>query len=131
MQDIKHELQQRRQTETRIAIDGERQKALDSIGPIGPQKNHETGLRLRHPNTGLWFTEGDNFNTWLNTPGAKLWLYGIPGAEKKVLASSIIEKALAKTSRQVALAYFYCDYKDTATQQPANILGSLARRISL
>ena len=131
VQDIKRELQQRRQTEIRITINVERQKALDSIGPIEPYKIHEMGLKLRHPETGLWFTEGDEFNTWLNTSGAKLWLYGIPGAGKTVLASSIIQQALAKTSRQVALAFFYCDYKDTATQQPANILGSLARQISL
>lgn len=130
MQHIKRELQQRRQTETRIAIDGERQKALDSSGPIGPQRNHEIGLKLRHPDTGLWFMEGDDFNAWLNTSGAKLWLYGIPGAGKTVLASSIIQEALAKTSGQVALAFFYCDYKDDARQQSANILGSLARQIA-
>lgn len=130
MQDIKRELQQRRDIEIRIAINGERQRALDAIGPIEPHRNHQMGLRLRHPATGLWFIEGDDFNTWLNTAGAKLWLYGIPGAGKTVLASSIIQVALAKTSRHVALAYFYCDYKDLAMQQPTNILGSLARQIA-
>ena len=30
-----------------------------------------------------------------------------------------------------ALAYFYCDYKDPATQEPINILGSLAKQIAL
>lgn len=89
VQYIKRELQQRRETETRISVDVER---------------HELGLRLRHLAMELWFTEGDEFNTWLNTAGAKLWLYSIPGAGKTVLASSVIQEALAKTSRHVALA---------------------------
>ena len=131
IQDIKREIQQRHQTEIRIRLNDERQKALDSIGPIEPRKNHEMGLKLRHPATGLWFTQGHDLNTWLNTSSAKLWLYGIPGAGKTVLASSIIQEVLAKKSDRVALAFFYCDYKDIATQQPANILGSLARQISL
>lgn len=130
VQDIKLELRQRRETEIRVAIDEERQKVLNSIGPIGPHDHHEMDLKLRHPLTGLWFTEGDDFRTWLDNPDAMLWLYGIPGAGKTVLASSIIQEALTKTSRNTALAYFYCDYKDAATQQPRNILGSLATQIA-
>ena len=30
----------------------------------------------------------------------------------------------------VAVAFFYCDYKDAATQDPSNILGSLARQLA-
>ncbi|KAG8527758.1 uncharacterized protein KY384_007912 [Bacidia gigantensis] len=130
LREIKGELEQRREAETRITLDAERQKVLESIGPTGPQGNHKAALKLRYPTTGLWFTEGEDFKSWMDTLGANLWLYGIPGAGKTVLASAIIQEALAATGRHVALAFFYCDYKDIATQEPANILGSLARQIA-
>lgn len=88
-------------------------------------------LRLRHPGTGLWLIESDDFKSWLNFPRAKLWCYGIPGAGKTVLASSIVQEAIGQSSANLAVAYFYCDYKNTATQIPRNILGSLACQIAL
>ena len=30
-----------------------------------------------------------------------------------------------------ASAYFYCDYKDRETQDPVNILGSIAKQIAI
>ena len=128
--EIKRELQHSRAAETRIEISGKRKKILDSFGPIDPYKNHHTSLKLRHPGTGLWLTESDEFKHWLKTPNAKLWLYGIPGAGKTVLASSVIQQALRESGRDIATAFYYCDYKDPVTQDPINILGSLAKQIA-
>lgn len=87
-------------------------------------------LKLRRPGTGVWLTESDDFKRWLNTPHSKLWLRGIPGAGKTVLASSVIQEALIASDPSVAVVFFYCDYKDVATQDPLNILGSLARQLA-
>jgi hypothetical protein len=57
--------------------DKERQKILDFLGLVDPKKYQETGVRLRQPGTGTWFTEGQEFNDWYSTKHAKLWLYGI------------------------------------------------------
>ena len=128
--EIKHQLRQRHEADTRITIDTQRQKVLDSFGPCNPDKNHRMSLKLRHPGTGVWLTENDNFKRWLSTPHSKLWLRGIPGAGKTVLASSVIREALVASDPSVAVAFFYCDYKDAATQDPLNILGSLARQLA-
>lgn len=130
IREIRQELQEGREAETRIALSKDNQAILDSVGSIDPHSSHETNLKLRHPGTGHWFTKGDEFNRWLGTPKARLWLHGIPGAGKSVLCSSVIEIALAKSNRDIAVAFFYCDYKDTATQDPSNILGSLAKQIA-
>ncbi|KAL8723847.1 MAG: hypothetical protein Q9181_007140, partial [Wetmoreana brouardii] len=130
LHEIKHELLQRREAETRIQMDEECRKILDSLGTTTPERNHEMSLRLRQPQTGLWLTEGGEFCNWLDTPGSGLWLYGIPGAGKTVLAASIIEKAIQRSSDRVAVAFYYCDYKDIGTQIPRNILGSLAKQIA-
>ena len=46
-----------------------------------------------------------------------------------MLASAVIEEVFKCRSHSVAAAYFYCDYKDVKTQDPANILGSLAKQL--
>ncbi|KAL8856080.1 MAG: hypothetical protein Q9178_007275 [Gyalolechia marmorata] len=127
---IKDELNQRREAETRIQMSEERRKILDSFGTTTPEKNHDMSLKLRHPQTGLWLTEGEEFSNWLNTAGSGLWLYGIPGAGKTVLAASLIEKTIRRSSQKIAVAFYYCDYKDFETQKPCNILGSLAKQIA-
>lgn len=129
--DIKSELKRKREIETRISMTEERRKILDWIQPYGPHQNHEMSLKLRHPGTGLWLIESDEFKSWLSYPSAKLWCYGIPGAGKTVLASSIIQEAIGQSCPNVAVAFFYCDYKNAATQEPRNILGSLVCQLAL
>ena len=128
---IKSEIQQKREIETRIAVTKERRKVLDWIQPYDPHQNHNMSLRLRHPGTGLWLIESDDYKSWLRRPNAKLWCYGIPGAGKTVLASSIIQEAIGYSCSNVAVAFFYCDYNNTATQEPRNILGSLGCQLAL
>jgi Cdc6-like AAA superfamily ATPase len=98
---------------------------------VNPQERYETSLRLRHPRTGLWLLRHPDFLTWIDAPGSKLWLTGIPGAGKTVLAGSVVEEALARRSENVAVAFFFCDYKDEKTHLPVNILGALAYQLAI
>ncbi|KAK8254398.1 hypothetical protein HDK77DRAFT_370165, partial [Phyllosticta capitalensis] len=128
--DIKDGLERRWELETRISISEERQKVLDFFGNVDPSSNHNTSLQLRHPGTGQWLIDHELFRRWQKTPASKLWLSGIPGAGKTVLASLIIEESLKGSSHRKAVAYFYCDYKDRDRQNPTKILGSLAAQLS-
>lgn len=130
IQDMKTKIEARWAAETRIALDNERQEILNFFGKFDPRPNHETSLKLRHPLTGLWLTEGETFKTWLHTRNSKLWLSGIPGAGKTVLAASVVEETIKESSPNRAVAYFYCDYKDERSQDPVTILGSLATQLS-
>lgn len=127
---IRTALKERHEAETRIAINKERKKVLKSSGKVDPRSIHDMNRKLRSPDTGLWLTESQDFKQWLETKNAKLWYYGIPGAGKSVLASSVIEEALHISSPSIAVAFFYCDYKDSATQDLSNILGSLAQQFA-
>ena len=131
VRDIKSELQRRCEAETRLAIDEKRQGVLKSFGSLYPGRSHDMSRKLRHPGTGLWLTEGFEFKTWQSTDNAQLWLYGIPGAGKTVLASLIIDEILAMTGPNRAAAYFHCDYKDSATQEAHKILGSLVQQLAI
>ena len=124
------ELKERHEAETRIAINKERREILSSFAKVDPRSNHDMSRKLRSPGTGLWLTEGQEFRQWAETKNARLWFYGIPGAGKTVLAASVIQEALRRSSVSTAVAFFYCDYKDSATQDLSNILGSLAQQFA-
>jgi len=75
-------------------------------------------------------TESQEFDRWVNTKNSRLWLYGIPGAGKTILSSLAIEEALEQCDKSYAVAFFYCDYKNTASQSPLNVLGSIASQLA-
>jgi len=130
IEDIKNRQNERWAMHDCIRMDKEREEVLAFFGKVDTSSNHRMSLKLRHPLTGLWVTEGLTFQTWLISQNSKLWLSGIPGAGKTVIAASVIEEAMKKSSQTRAVAYFYCDYKDTEKQSPINILGSLASQLA-
>ncbi|KAL9610536.1 MAG: hypothetical protein Q9167_004774 [Letrouitia subvulpina] len=127
---IQNELRIRQEAETRILIDERRREVLKSFGTINPRRNLDMSRKLRHPNTGIWLIESSEFKHWSTSQNALLWLYGIPGAGKTVLASLLIDEVLQKSSPNAAVAYFHCDYKDNATHEPHNILGCLVQQLA-
>lgn len=130
MNGIQVEMKLKRAAQTRVALNNQRQEVLDSFGRIDPRTNLDMSRKLRHPNTGLWLTERHEFKYWLDNPNARLWLYGIPGAGKTVLASLVIDEMLAQSRPSIAAAYFYCDYKDPMTQEPCRILSCIVQQIA-
>ena len=130
LNDIKTTLRERSQAETRVHIDKERQKVLESFGSIDPRRNLEMSRKLRYPTTGLWLTDSPEFKSWLDSNNARLWLHGIPGAGKTVLASLVIGEILKKSCPSIAAAYFFCDYKDSTTHEAHKILGCLVQQIA-
>lgn len=124
------EAKKTREIITRIHQDSGRNAVLNHFLLYNPQQNYEMSLSLRHPRTGLWLTRQPDFQTWLEHPDSTLWLSGIPGAGKTVLAGTIIEEAMKRSSDDIAIAFFFCDYKDTKTQTPVNVLSALASQLA-
>ncbi|GKT64046.1 ankyrin repeat protein [Colletotrichum tofieldiae] len=130
-EEIHTEVKETRQIVSRIHQDSQRAKVLEYFLKYNPQQNYEMSRRLRHPRTGLWLTRLPQFQHWLSTPDSCLWLKGIPGAGKTVLAGSIIEAALGQSTEMTPLAFFFCDYKNAKTHSPEIILGSLVYQLAI
>ncbi|KAK7955355.1 hypothetical protein PG988_016049 [Apiospora saccharicola] len=130
-EEIRQDVREIRKITTRIEETTERTKVLSNFLKHNPQESYDISLSLRHPRTGLWLLRLPAFQTWLDTPGSKLWLSGIPGAGKTVLAASVIEAALARSSDKVAVAFYFCDYKTEATWNPITILSVIAAQLAL
>ncbi|KAH6893018.1 hypothetical protein B0T10DRAFT_604285 [Thelonectria olida] len=117
---------------TLIEVNSQKQRILDYFMKASPQSNLETSIRLRHAMTGLWLTESPRLIQFLETPGSKLWLTGIPGAGKTVLAGSVIQEALVRShaAPETSVAFFFCDYKSPATWETSTILGAVASQLA-
>ncbi|KAI1079048.1 ankyrin [Whalleya microplaca] len=129
--EISKDTKKSREIISRIHQDSEREKVLGFFLRYNPQQNYDMSRKLRHHGTGLWLTHLPKFRTWLTKPREKLWLCGIPGAGKTVLAGTIIEEMLAQCNDSIAGAFFFCDYKNEKTQLPVNVLGALAYQIAI
>ncbi|KAF5005773.1 hypothetical protein FDECE_7802 [Fusarium decemcellulare] len=115
---------------TNIQLNDQRQRVLDFFIVTKPQHSLRQCLRLRHPHTGLWLLDGEEFQQWLAMPNTRLWLSGIPGAGKTVLAGAVISEVLGLSSSTVGVAFFFCDYKDSQTHEAMNILQTMASQLA-
>ncbi|KAI1121257.1 hypothetical protein F5Y10DRAFT_256692 [Nemania abortiva] len=116
---------------TRVEVDAERQRILDFFLKVNPQPNLDTSIKLRHPGTGNWLIESAQFQQWIESTGS-IWLSGIPGSGKTVLAGAVIQKALekGKSSPKIGVAFFFCDYKDPKAIVLSNILAAIASQLA-
>lgn len=125
------EIMKKVEINTQITVEEKQRQVLNYFMKINPQQNLEMSLKLRHPMTGLWLTNSYNFTAWLENPGSRLWLSGIPGAGKTVLAGSVIQEALTRSynKKDVGVGFFFCDYKNKDTWDPASVLGAIASQL--
>lgn len=108
----------------------------DMLAPVSPDDIHrqicQSWLQSR-PSS--WFI-GDTFAKWLastDPADQAMILAGKSGAGKSTLVSQAIEKCRkhAEADRSMHVAYFYCSYNNTASQETRNISGSLVAQLSL
>ncbi|KAL6360885.1 hypothetical protein LRP88_05618 [Fusarium phalaenopsidis] len=118
--------------ETKVIVNNKRKEVLEFFTNSNPSSEFDTNRKLRHDLTGLWLTEGPEFDEWYATPGSRIWCSGIPGAGKSVLAAAIIDECLQRTTvnPHSALAYFFCIYRDEKSQDPRSILSSLCSQLA-
>ncbi|KAK4196326.1 hypothetical protein QBC40DRAFT_351857 [Triangularia verruculosa] len=87
-----------------------------------------TKLRSGYPGTGYWLLDNPKFKEWFETPcqlvPPVLWLNGIPGAGKTVLASLVVEQAQQISPTPVVL-YFFCRNGDNERDNFVSIARSL------
>ncbi|KAH7487177.1 hypothetical protein FOMA001_g4902 [Fusarium oxysporum f. sp. matthiolae] len=119
--------------QVKISHDAKRNQVLRDFGRVNPRGEYETNRKLRQGRTGLWLTQGPDFDFWYSTPGSRLWCSGIPGAGKSVLAVAMTEECLQRNAQDTrkAVAYFFCTYKNESSQHSTTILSSLCMQLEM
>ncbi|KAF4878482.1 putative ankyrin repeat protein L25 [Colletotrichum siamense] len=94
------------------------------LSPADPSSNLEAARAQRHAGTGVWFLESDLFVRWKTGEIRFLWLYGIVGAGKTVLSTTVFSH-LEDVGSRCTLAFFF-DSMDIGKQTFDCLLRSLA-----
>lgn len=104
-----------------------------------PSVIHNSILEHHEEHTGEWLPKWKKWNSWLQpecTPEDRfLWIHGIPGAGKSVLASVTVESIKShcenNTDRRLGYAYYYCRYshkEDAGSPFLAWVISRLSRQ---
>ncbi|KAI0162500.1 hypothetical protein BJ166DRAFT_269771 [Pestalotiopsis sp. NC0098] len=113
-----------------------------------PSMNHNSAWELREDNTGLWMTDSKEWKQWLEGKEKFLWIHGIPGAGKTVLASYLVEQTrlhcqnrapmghlvslVSPAPKPIISVYYYCYFarnQDEAAHFLRWLLSQLCRRV--
>ncbi|KAH0372123.1 purine and uridine phosphorylase, partial [Aureobasidium melanogenum] len=105
--EIKANLKLAREKIEEMHLDDHQKEIRDWLSAPDPSTNYTNALEKRHPDTGLWFIDGEAFERWKGQPNSFLWLHGIPGCGKTVLSSTIIQhlKITARREEDIEMAF--------------------------
>ena len=100
-----------------------------------PSPLHNRARRLYEPGTGNWMLRSMEWTNWLAAMHRCLWIHGIPGAGKTILASWLIEE-IKKHCDQLprgnsTYAYYYCYFghnQDESIPLLRWVIGQLSRQ---
>ncbi|KAL8766351.1 MAG: hypothetical protein Q9209_006878 [Squamulea sp. 1 TL-2023] len=102
------------------AVDQEYQKVITWLSPLDFWARQQDIISRRTEDTGTWFLESTEFQSWRN------------GSEKVLCGCrSIVVETLAQTppSMEHAVAFIYCNYKERAQQTFGNLISSVVRQL--
>ncbi|THW85207.1 hypothetical protein D6D15_08240 [Aureobasidium pullulans] len=104
------------------------------LSPSDSSISQNKAFRLRHHGTGQWLLNSTFYLSWEKRLDRFIWLHGLSGCGKTVLASSIIHR-LNSASPSRALAFFYFDVngggQQTVVQMLRTLLSQLCSRSSI
>ncbi|THY22638.1 hypothetical protein D6D01_06249 [Aureobasidium pullulans] len=92
--------------------------------PSDPSIARKKAFNLRHQGTGQWLLSSTFYLSWEKRLDRFIWLHGLSGCGKTVLASSIIHRLDSESSSR-ALAFFYFDVNGGGQQTVVQMLRTL------
>lgn len=112
--------------------DAKGSKILRWLHSPDPSINHNSARAEHSPTTGNWFINSEAFQSWWNKPNEFLWVHGLPGCWKSVLASTVIDhtRILCEDFPEYKLAYFYFDFRQDNQQTLDGFLRSILVQLS-
>ena len=114
-----------------MQIKGDQAKVLRWLAGADPSTNYNTARKKHEKNTGSWLLQSPEFKSWKESDGSIMWLFGIPGAGKTILSSTVVDHLTIRDESLPAhpLAYFYFDFNDQGKQTAIGCLRSLTHQL--
>ncbi|PVF93060.1 hypothetical protein CPB86DRAFT_790504 [Serendipita vermifera] len=102
--------------------------ALNWLSAINPISAYDFNKSRRLDGTCEWIFQTRKYQSWINGTGNRdLWVVGIPGAGKSVLATSLID-ALRERKDTLSL-YFFFREGDAQTMSPVEMVASIIAQL--
>lgn len=124
-----------------ILTDEQRHQICLWLEITNPSTSHNNAWKLHVKQTNLWAIQSPEWQQWTAGSVRFLWIHGIPGAGKTILASFLIEEATRITSQSqrgsstdklpTVCVYYYCSFQrnqDESIPFLRWLLGQLFRR---
>ncbi|KAI1849949.1 hypothetical protein JX266_004328 [Neoarthrinium moseri] len=112
--------------------DEEKNKAiLNWLAPADFSAQQSDLIKRRQAGTGQWLLDSPEYAKWSTSKGELLFCHGIPGAGKTMLSSIVVDSLQKRcyANTDVALCYFYCDFRRQEEQLLEKIVLSLLRQL--
>ncbi|KAJ4245002.1 hypothetical protein NW762_014208 [Fusarium torreyae] len=108
IRDIKSDFQRT----TQVLSESQKRKFCEWLEKTNPSSNHNSALSLYVKGTGDWVFRSQPWQDWIGLRTRSLWLHGIPGSGKTILAAHITRAVMEQCSRgnnpKVICIYYYC-----------------------
>lgn len=119
-------------TSQRKAVSQKCRDIADWLTPIDYGPQHSDYYNIRQPETGQWFLNSVEFQSWLESDKQTLFCPGIPGAGKTILISIVIEELTSRffNDPTIGIAYIYCNFRRQDEQKLDNLLASVLKQLA-
>ncbi|KAF5667413.1 hypothetical protein FDENT_12143 [Fusarium denticulatum] len=97
-----------------ILTEGQRHRVYNWLASTDPSPIHNRSRKLYEDGTGSWILRSQHWTDWLASRTRCLWVHGIPGSGKTILASWLITNIqahcnkLSTSDSPYVSAYYYC-----------------------
>ncbi|KAK0726405.1 hypothetical protein B0T21DRAFT_350542 [Apiosordaria backusii] len=133
IKDVKHAVMQLRTTLT----DSEKREVYSWLRHTDPSSLHHRCCIQHEAGTGDWILRSNEWQNWLEGRRRCLWLHGIPGAGKTILAShlvTVLKDHCKECTVPTACVYYYCYFsnrQDESSPFLRWLIEQLCRRVDI
>lgn len=105
---------------------------LDWLTPVEFEAQQSDFVSRRQAGTGQWLLDLPEYAKWKASKGDVLFCHGIPGVGKTILSSIVVDdlQETFYTVKDVAICYFYCNYKRQDEQRLKDVIVSFLKQLS-
>jgi hypothetical protein len=109
----------------------ENQAILNWLTPVDYAPQQSDIIRRRQEGTGQWLLKSNEFQNWLNQSKQALFCPGMPGADKTVITSIVVDYLCTRVQNDasVGIAYLYYNFRQQQEQKPADLFTSLLKQL--